>query len=847
MKKLLVFAAIASLLAGCGGGGKSATIPSALGGSSSNVPTGSGSSLVPISSPQGTARATATASIATSGLLPSFAARAAKNTSSTKRRSLGSLRTTLSSGIAQVIVYGTLFQSTASATEVTNTQTLTPTANGVTVSMTFSNVVPANNDWIIFDFVAQASDGSEYDLGDLATLIDITSNGTNVVNLDTNSTLRFQAMISSLGNGISSYDLENNAGLDASLASYLTSHPQYVPDANTGLFSATTSQQIANDLQTTYGRTLTLTTSGGTGTSAIYSITYDYTSAAENNLDLNACPFEFSQGCANGIFAGSSNAVSGNLAAGVSPPYVIYGVPLGSGSACGNVILADPGSPYSAQCASAVNPIHTPGSGSSTAYPVVVSAALINGGGNSSVTVPVYGGRIIVGAHDRSVINSLVTLPMHGGTVTLAGEAPGSFSQNIVQSSTALTLSVLDPQTQALDPSGAQWDTGGLFGGSDGYGSFSLAGGSLESSLFGFSTSVPSGGYTAYPATFAPTFPAIYPEGYTVALNGAFPSPVTGSITFAIPEVYGGYTYSLAAEPSGSGTWTTVAGPVSGSGTQFHSGTVTFPSVTVPASTNEALALYITVNNSSTPFTPVFGYVLQPNYLTSGGGANFYTYCPGPTNGDGACDFAEYATPPTTTTYGFSPPNSVPGTVPAFGGPTISLTLDTWNPFGLTNAQLDMCGTGGCAPLNTAGTIDATSTFYDNGTNLSYYNWAGSGSDITTGVTTHAGGGYTVSYTPNGGGGGTGTFSSSTPALFGPQTIINIDTNAPASASWSMTVTGTSGTVYPAVRTSASGQSNTPAFFFPSIVTPVTTQNITFSYTLPSSVTTAGSFTVYYL
>ncbi len=740
-------------------------------------------------------------------------------------------------------MYGTLFQSTASATEVTNTQTLTPTSNGVSVSMTFSNVVPANNDWILFDFVAQASDGSQYDLGDLATLIDITSSGTNLVNLDTNSTLRFQAMITSLGNGISSYDLENNAALDSSLASYLTSHPQYTPDPNTGLFSATTAQSIANDLQTTYGRTLTLTTSGGTGSSAIYSITYDYTSTAENNLDLNACPFDFSSGCANGIFHGSSNAVSGNLAAGVSTPYFIYGVPLGSGSACGNqVVSANPGATANAQCASAESPIHTPGSGASTAYPVVVSAALINGGGNSSITVPVYGGGIIVGAHDRAVINNLVTLPMHGGTVTIAGLPPGASSQNIAQTSTALTVSAVDPQTQALDASGAQWDTSGLFGGSDGYGSFFLSNDTLG--VLGFGTTVPTGGYTAYPTTPAPTFPAIYPQGYSVAVSL---SPETGSITYGVPEVYAGYTYSLAAEPAGSGTWSTVAGPVSASGTQFNTGTVTFPSVTIPASTNEALALFVTVNNSSTPFTPVFGYVLQPNYLTSAGTVNFYTYCPGPTNGDGACDFAEYATPPTTTTYGFSPPNSVPGTVPVFGGPTISLTLDTWNPFGLTNAQLDMCSVSSCTPLNTGGTINATSTFFDNGSNLSYYNWAGSGSDITTGVSTHVGGGYSVAYTPSGGGGGTGSFSSATPALFGPQATFKINTSAPSGTAWSLTITDTNGHAYTAVRTNANGSSNTPEFFFPSIVSPITAQNITFTYTLSSGITTPGSFTVYYL
>ncbi len=838
MKKLLVFAAIASLLAGCGGGGSSSAVPKTGGSSSTNNSSGSQNSLVPISSPQGTARATATASVSTSALLPSFAARA--KTAAVKRRSLGSFRTPLSSGIAQVIVKGTLFQGTASATVVTNSQTLTPTNNGVTVSMTFSNVVPANNDWIIFDFTAQAADGSQYDLGVLATMIDITSNGTNTVNLDVNSTLRFQAILTSLGQGISSYDLENNAGLDAAIGSYLTSHPQYVPDPNTGFFSQSTAQLIANDLLTMYGRTVTLSTLNGAVNTALYSITYDYTSPDENNLIANACPFDESSCSSNGGLAQYTS--TGNLAAGITSPYFIYGSPGGAGTACNDVSSANPSNTVYVNCQSPVYPAHAPGSGLSTAYASIVSAAMINGGGNSSITVPVYGGHIIVGAHERSTINSLVTLPTFGGTTAISGEAPGAFSVPISLNSTALTVSAVDPQTQALDPAGSGWSTGGLFGGSDGYGGFSLCCGTLEGSvaLLYDGASVPTGAYTAYPGNTS-TFPETFPELYYLATNIS-PSPVTGSLTIYIPEVFAGYTYSLAAELSGSGTWTTIAGPVNGNGTQFNNGSITFPSVPVPASTTEAFALFVTVNNSSTPFTPVFSYILQPNYVTSGGAASFYTYCPGPTNGAGACDFAEYATPPTTTTYNFSPPNSVPGAVPVFGGPTIQLTLDTWNPFGLTNAQLDMCSVSGCTPLNTGGTINATSTFYDNGTNLSYYNWAGPGSDVTSSVV-YNGPGYKVNYS----GPGTGSFSSTTPALFAPQSTVYLDSNSPSGTAWGMTITDNSGNTYTAVRTSNHGASSQPVFFFPSIVTPVTSQKITFTYTLPGSVISSGNFIVYYL
>jgi hypothetical protein len=848
VKKLLVFAALASLLAGCGGGGggaKTSVLPS-TGGSSTNTPGTSGNAGIPISSPQGTARATATATVGASALLPAFGSRTsgrATAAATTRRRSLSSFRTPLSSGIASVIVNGTLYQSTASVAVVTNSQTLIPTANGVTVSMTFSNVVPANNDWIVFDFIAQASDGSQYDLGDLATMINITANGSNSVNLDTNSTLRFQAIVTALGSAISSYDLENNATLDGAIATYLTGHPQYVPDPNTGLFSPATQQLIANDLLATYGRTVTITTSGGTGSSALFSIAYDYTSTDENNLMVNACPFDEEAGC-TGTSNNNLNRYTGFAGAGVTYPYFIYGVP---GAVCYDVSATDPTQPITTAglCSQGpAIPVHTPGSGASSAYPNIVTAALIIAGGTTSLTVPVYGGHIIVGAHDRAAKNGLITLPPYGGTANIAGEAPGSFSKNVAMSSTALTVSAVDAQTQAMDASGQGWNTQGLFGGSD-------AG--PNSSIYAYNQpfsntyegTLSTSPYTPFPTNIL-TFPATVPLFYSVYSNSN--GPITGTFAYSLPELYGGYTYSLAIETSGSSTWTPgFAGPVSAVFNSSTGGpTVTFSNVTFPAATTAEIALYATINNSATPLTPVFGYVLQPNYVTSGGGAKFYTFCPGATTDVGTCDFAQYASPPTTTTYSFSPPNSVPGTDPQFNGTSnpISLTLDTWNPFGIPNSQLDMCGVSGCTPLVGAGTINATSTFFDNGTNLSYYNWHGPGSDATSSVTVNGAGGYSVNW--NASGGLTGSFSSTTPALFGPQSQIFVSTSSPGSTAWGMTIMDTSGHTYTGVRTNQAG-ANTPEFFFPTIVVPITSSNITFTYALPSGTTGTGTFTLFNL
>lgn len=188
-----------------------------------------------------------------------------------KRRTLSQLRAQ-GLNIAQVKATGTLYQSTTSAITITNSQLLTPQSGTVTVTLTFSNVIPTNNDWIIFDFTAIASDGSQFDLGELGTVIDVASNSTTTVNLDANSTRRLQVLLNLATSGfVSTYDFENTANLDALIGSAIGSTSY---DSTTQLFNATTLASLTSSIQPQFARSITVNT--GATSPAIVSIAADY-------------------------------------------------------------------------------------------------------------------------------------------------------------------------------------------------------------------------------------------------------------------------------------------------------------------------------------------------------------------------------------------------------------------------------------------------------------------------------------------------------------------------------------------------------------------------------------------
>src|SRR6202043_525508 len=198
VKRILAAAVSAAILAGCGGGGGSMLPNSVAGGS---APSGG----VPFAgdSPP-TASLTANAPVAASRL-PALYRRSA---SAASRKTYDAVRHT--SSIAQVEIDGTLYQGAASAVPVTNVQKVTPAADGtIVVSETFSNVVPTTNDWISFEFFAIAVDGSRYDLGSLATLVNVTNGGSNVTTLSAQSTQVVQVAQALLATGhLSTYDIE---------------------------------------------------------------------------------------------------------------------------------------------------------------------------------------------------------------------------------------------------------------------------------------------------------------------------------------------------------------------------------------------------------------------------------------------------------------------------------------------------------------------------------------------------------------------------------------------------------------------------------------------------------------
>ena len=73
-----------------------------------------------------------------------------------------------------------------------------------------------------------------------------------------------------------------------------------------------------------------------------------------------------------------------------------------------------------------------------------------------------------------------------------------------------------------------------------------------------------------------------------------------------------------------------------------------------------------------------------------------------------------------------------------------NVTLDSWNPFAFLSSSLEFCTGIDCFPVENDGSYAARSPFYDNGTDLAYYDWSAAGGAVTT--VTQVAGGYKVAY-----------------------------------------------------------------------------------------------------
>jgi hypothetical protein len=440
---------MAAMLAGCGGGGASHLLPGSTGSGGS-----SGGSTVPVNgNAKGTATVVARASLNASAVPQMYD----RKTVAAKRSTYAKLKTQ-SSQISSVEVDGTLYQGSASAIPVTNTQNVPLSASGtITVSETFSNVIPANNDWVLFEFYAVANDGSKTQIGSLGTFVNVGS-GTTDTNLSAASTQTLQVAggLMALG-AISTYDIEKTTALASDLATKIAAQNPTV-DSQTGLYDTSVLMPLLSTLATAYERDITITASGASEVSVVY----DSTQPDENDLAYNANTFATALGLPNLItgtgFSGASSYAS------YSPLYVL-GTPVG----------LDCDVNYS-QCTTSAGtvPLHSPSSGYSDAQPSYVQAEMYSATNGTITLRNVYGGHIIIGAHNDLYADDVVakarksgastvrvtstkrsttdvTTQTYGATVAVAGEAPGASSQTLTLVNTTQTANISDAQAAAFN------------------------------------------------------------------------------------------------------------------------------------------------------------------------------------------------------------------------------------------------------------------------------------------------------------------------------------------------------------------------------------------------------------
>lgn len=122
--------------------------------------------------------------------------------------------------------------------------------------------------------------------------------------------------------------------------------------------------------------------------------------------------------------------------------------------------------------------------------------------------------------------------------------------------------------------------------------------------------------------------------------------------------------------------------------------------------------------------------------------------------------------------------------VTGVSGSNVTVAFDTFNPWGLTPAQLQVCTGLDCFPLANGATNAVRYPFYDGGDSLSFYGWSPVTGGGVSGVTQPVTGGYQLALT-----GTSGAVQSTTAAYFYPHQDVQIMSDAPAGTTWTATIT----------------------------------------------------------
>jgi hypothetical protein len=259
----LLLATLAACGGGGGGGGQTALVP--------HTPVGGVNP--PSSHAVGTVTAQATV---TQGLA----------LAKSKYRRMQSLRATMGYTISSVEVKGILYPGYAGATPITNSQTLTPVNGAISISLTFSNVPAGNNEWMMLDLLAVAPDGSKFDLGQLASLVNVSASSASSVTLGAASTQTFEIFNAfNQMDGFSSVDMQDPAQISTDIAAAVTASGQ-TPDAATQLFTPLGLDSIFDNLKPKYTHNLAIQSPFTSGPQYVIAMP-DYTNASENYLNAN--------------------------------------------------------------------------------------------------------------------------------------------------------------------------------------------------------------------------------------------------------------------------------------------------------------------------------------------------------------------------------------------------------------------------------------------------------------------------------------------------------------------------------------------------------------------------------
>jgi len=342
-----------------------------------------------------------------------------------KRRVPAALRRTKALSFHNITVDATIYPSYAGSVPVTGTTTiLPPSGSTYTASVSLSNVAAGNNEWIIMTFTGNATDGSQYALGELVGIVNVSGSSATSATLTTTTTQTAQILLTMVASGyLSTYDLTNTTGLASAIATGIT-NSHVAADPSTGLFDSGGVRTIVNALAPAYARTLVV--SGNPEIAGSVTIVHDYTSTPElntqSNLEIFALLIEESLGFGSTLGQTADSFL--NTLGGIA-----------GGPGCGSFTLS-------------VNQ-HTPPGG--ILIPIDVSTCIIPFSATATTIKGVYGGAIILGVTTNPYYTSgAAASTFKGGTLKVAGRAAGSASETLTTASTALSVLMTDPAGYAF-------------------------------------------------------------------------------------------------------------------------------------------------------------------------------------------------------------------------------------------------------------------------------------------------------------------------------------------------------------------------------------------------------------